>query len=369
MAKMGVKSTNKSSIASYVLEKRDTTKAEISAELGLSMPTILSNVKDLMEEGIIIIIGENESTGGRKAKALSVNPEIRYSCGIDITAHHVSYVMINVFGTIIDKTIVKRDFANSNAYYDSLSEDFEAFLAKTGIDETKLLGIGFSIPGIVDAKQKRLIRSNVLNLNDFSLKTISKRFRFDCSFENDANSAAYTESIQNHLNVVFLALKNNVGGSFHIRHDQYYGNNFRAGEFGHITLVPGGRQCHCGKQGCVDTYLSKKALTQSTDGDIELFFEKLAAKDAETMKIWEEYTDLLAIFVVNLRLGYDCDVIIGGDVGTFIDQHMDEITDKILMYDKYDNDALYVRTSRYKREASAVGIALTFVERFFHTLH
>lgn len=38
------------------------------------------------------------------------------------------------------------------------------------------------------------------------------------------------------------------------------GDTFQAGELGHMILIPGGRRCYCGKQGCADAYLSPRAL-------------------------------------------------------------------------------------------------------------
>ena len=57
------KFATKSKIVNYIINKQNTSKVEISKDLNLSMPTVLSNVKDLLEKGIIIENGEYESTG------------------------------------------------------------------------------------------------------------------------------------------------------------------------------------------------------------------------------------------------------------------------------------------------------------------
>ncbi|MFQ9799181.1 MAG: ROK family protein [Clostridia bacterium] len=48
----------------------------------------------------------------------------------------------------------------------------------------------------------------------------------------------------------------------------YTGSNLRAGEFGHNTLIPGGRRCYCGKEGCLDAYCSAKVLSNHTNGNL-----------------------------------------------------------------------------------------------------
>ena len=68
----------------------------MSKDLNLSMPTVLSNVNELLANGIAVETGEYESTGGRKAKRISINPAYRYAVGIRITAKHAGFVLVNL---------------------------------------------------------------------------------------------------------------------------------------------------------------------------------------------------------------------------------------------------------------------------------
>ena len=95
----------------------------------------------------------------------------------------------------------------------------------------------------------------------------------------------------------------------------YMGNHLRAGEFGHNTLVPGGRRCYCGKEGCLDAYCSARLLADHADGNLVAFFDGLRDGDAEKQAVWREYLGYLAIAVNNLHMSFDCDVIVGGYVG------------------------------------------------------
>ena len=74
MAGTEKRNITKSKIVNYIINKQTTSKVEISKELNLSMPTVLSNVNDLLSIGIVMETGEYESTGGRKAKRISINP-------------------------------------------------------------------------------------------------------------------------------------------------------------------------------------------------------------------------------------------------------------------------------------------------------
>ena len=84
------------------------------------MPTVLQNVKELQEAGIVEEVGEYESTGGRKAKALSVVKNVRYAAGVDITANHISVVIIDLKGDMVHSRRFRRRFENTAEYYDCL---------------------------------------------------------------------------------------------------------------------------------------------------------------------------------------------------------------------------------------------------------
>lgn len=362
------KKANLVKVAKFVLHKRVTSKPEIAAVLGLSMPTVLQNVKELLERGVVVESGEYESTGGRKAKALSVNARLKYAVGIDITANHISYVMIDLTGKLVEKKRVREVFENTLDYNEKVHQFFLEFIKQSGIEESRNLGVGISLPGIVDKEHETLIISHILKLKDVSLKNLGTLFEYDVVYENDANSAAMAEMYRLEKNAVYLSLSNSVGGSFYIHNGIYEGDDYRSSEFGHMIIEPGGRQCYCGKQGCVDAYCSAQVLAGKTEDNLEQFFEKLDGGDESLIQVWDEYLEYLAITVTNLRMAFDCDVILGGYVGGYIAKYMPKLNKKVIKYNGFENDTTYLKTCSYKKEVSAVGIAMSFVEKYFESL-
>lgn len=362
------KKANLVKVAKFILHKRVTSKPEIAAILGLSMPTVLQNVKELLERGIIAESGEYESTGGRKAKALSVNATLKYAAGIDVTANHISYVLLDLTGKLVEKRRLQEKFENSLEYNEKLYKHFLEFVKATGINEKHLLGVGISLPGIIDKEHETLLISHILQLKNVSLKNLSSLFPYTVCYENDANSAAMAEMYRQENNAVYLSLSNSVGGSFYVHNGIYEGDDYRSSEFGHMIIEPGGRQCYCGKKGCVDAYCSALVLAPHAGNNLESFFEKLEEKDAKLQKIWDEYLEYLAITVTNLRMAYDCDVILGGYVGGFLEKYRAELNRKVIQYNGFENDTTYLKTCTYQKEGAAVGIAMSFVEAYFESL-
>ena len=77
------------------------------------------------------------------------------------------------------------------------------------------------------------------------------------------------------------------------------GANQKAGEFGHMILVPGGKKCYCGKQGCADAYCAASVLTDDTKETLEQFMKKVEEQDGQAVKVWKEYLNNLAILISN----------------------------------------------------------------------
>lgn len=141
--------------------KGETSKPEIASELGISMPTVLQNVKELIQSGIVAEAGKYESTGGRKASVLSISANLKNAVGIDITANHISYVLINLCGTVIAKKRIKSAFENSLSYYENIACGLDVFLNETDAEKDKILGAGISFPGIIDKNNEMLIHSHI----------------------------------------------------------------------------------------------------------------------------------------------------------------------------------------------------------------
>lgn len=359
----------KSKIVDYIMRQRVTSKVELAKQLNLSMPTVLTNVNELIEKGLILETGEYESTGGRKAKSLGLNKNYRYAIGIDITANHVGMVFINLSSELVKQVRIRLKFTSNVGYCSQLSERISEFIHDVKdtlkIQNTDdILGIGVSIPGIIDCQNNIIVKSHALQLENYSLSFIEQVLPFPTYFENDANAAMMAENTMKYKDAVFLSLNNTLGGAFCINGKLFPGQNQKAGEFGHMILIPKGKKCYCGKYGCADAYCAASVLTKQNEISLEHFMELVESADKEAVGQWEEYLDDLAVLISNLRMAYDTDIILGGEVGGYLANYMMQLGAKVLRYNGFDRDLSYLKNCTYQREASAVGVAKHFFCEF-----
>ena len=362
------KNITKSKIVNYIINNKITSKAELAQNLSLSMPTVLSNVNELIDRNMVIEIGEYESTGGRKAKRIGINPAYKYAVGVVITANHLGIVLLNMQYEI-EKTIWMRlKFSTETSYCLKVAEMVEDFL-KDVEDREKILGIGISIPGIIDQANRMVVKSHALQLENFGLSFLEQVFSYPVYFANDANAAMMAEDMHEYQDAVYLSLNNTLGGAFCINGKLVAGQNQKAGEFGHMILVPGGKKCYCGKAGCADAYCAASALTdEEQEMTLEQFMEKVEQKNTKTVEKWNQYLDNLAILISNLRMAYDIDIILGGEVGGYLSEYMIPLGEKVMAYNGFEHDVRYLKNCSYKREASAVGAAKHFLSEYIQHL-
>ncbi len=137
----------------------------------------------------------------------------KYAVGIDVTTNHISMVLVDTSGTVSVYKRSKRFYEDSIEYYENLGLELEAFLTEYQIENDKVLGVGLSIPGIVDTSNSILLRTHVFKVSNLSLKKFSQFLKYEVAFSNDANSAAYAELRETTKNSIYLSLSNTVGGA------------------------------------------------------------------------------------------------------------------------------------------------------------
>ncbi len=364
---MSIKQISRLRIVRYLLENGSTSRKELASNLKMSMPTVFQYVTELTEQNILNESGEFESTGGRKAKILSIREGIFCSVGLNITKHHILIVLVDLSGKILTHVRTRFTYANTNEYYMELGNKIQNFLdaykAESGINY-KVMGVGFSVPGIINPAVQVFLRSHTLGISDVNLCNFSVNLPYPVTFDNDANCAAYAE-IDNSVNgTLYLSLSSTVGGAVYFHNQLYSGDNFRSGEFGHMIIEAGGSQCYCGNHGCLDAYCSTHVLLENEDDSLSDFFERLKSGDCTDVKKFDTFLDHLAIAISNLRMAFDCDIIIGGDVGGYLEEYIDLLYEKVRQYNIFDNINNYLKIGQYKMLSSSIGAAKKITDEF-----
>ncbi len=185
--------------------------------------------------------------------------------GIDIGGTTTKIGLVSENGKIIDRAVIKTSgYLDINEYIESLQKEILKLLP----EEYALKGIGIGAPngnifrGTVEYAAN-LEWKGVIPVADL----INKKFKLPVKLTNDANAAALGEKLfgngKNTDNFMMITLGTGLGGGIVADGKLLYGNSGFAGEPGHITVKENGRQCGCGRKGCLETYVSATGLLKT----------------------------------------------------------------------------------------------------------
>ncbi len=364
---LDIKQNNRKRIYAFIREQGQTTKQDIAYRLQLSLPTVTQNLVHLVELGLINRDTKMSSKAGRNPVAYSYVPDGRVAIGLDITRSHIKSVVIDLDGNIIKYVHRRRLYQRSEEYLKMLGSEVEQIIASAQLDHDKIIGVGIAVPGLIDHIQEYVVDGRVINNTGMTREEFSQYIPFPTRLIHDTDAAGFSEIIRaNDLhNACYLSLGSSIGGSVFINDKVYWGEGLFSCEFGHLNMVPNGRKCYCGQNGCFDPYCNVDVLAKHAEGDLMMFFERLNNGDEHLAAIWDDYLNHLATLITEIRMMFGSMIIIGGDLGTFIDKYIPTIQAKIDLKSPFgEKSAQYLLASRNKFEAIATGAALYFAQTF-----
>lgn len=79
----------------------------------------------------------------------------------------------------------------------------------------------------------------------------------------------------------------------------------------------------------------------------------------------KEYLDYLAILISNLRMAYDMDIILGGEMGGYLSDYMIPLGEKVMKYNGFDHDLRYLKNCSYKERSLSCRCGKAFPAGFY----
>lgn len=195
--------------------------------------------------------------------------------GIDIGGTSTKIGLVDSGKVVASKRIPTTGHADEFAFADALAEAARQLTTDNGQLATAI-GIGApnanQLTGIIE------MAPNLPWKNDIPLaQMVQERTGIRSVLSNDANAAALGEwrygAGQGLNDLLLVTLGTGVGSGFIVNGQLVLGNAGNAGELGHMTIVIDGRDCTCGRKGCLEAYMSIRGLRRTymeLDGDPEV---------------------------------------------------------------------------------------------------
>lgn len=365
-----IKKTNRNNIFTAIYEARQISKQQLSETLGLSMPTITQNLKELEALNLIKKEGvfDSNASCGRKARIISCNPTSRISVGVEILKEKVYAAAIDLYGTVLKEDTFLFPFQNSSLYFCALGNWINCFIAELALPAESILGAAITIQGLVSMDHSQIIYGKLMDCTGLALTELSQHIKWPCLFFHDSQAAAFAETwLDPELtDALFLWLNPNFGAALIINGTIHQGVGGLGNTMEHMRLVPGGKNCYCGQQGCVEAYCSADALRAQAHQDIPAFFDALRKGSPSRRKIWQEYLSYLALSIHNVLMIFDCDVVFSGMLSPYLQQEdLDIISKELKSRSAFSFYEPRLRMGASNQYAAAVGAAVYQIADFF----
>ena len=309
-------------------------RAELQKSTGLTLASVSRLVQELKNTGVILETDKGESSGGRQPSLIRVNPEAGVVIGLDFSG-------IELKGAILDAAnhclcVIKQPFQGMQPaiIQKQVIQMCQKLVSTPLIQQRRVLGIGISVPGTVDAENGIIRDALNMRLHDFPIRDIlGKVFDLPIFIEHDTSTAALAEKYygagRGVEDLIYIIVSTGIGAGLIVNHEVYRGATGLAGELGHVIVERDGQVCVCGKRGCLEAVaavpamlanahnvlLRRKGSSDANSISLVDLIEAAGQGDQLSLAIIQRAADYLAmaisivVSILDIRL-----MVIGGEV-------------------------------------------------------
>jgi predicted NBD/HSP70 family sugar kinase/biotin operon repressor len=387
-----MRNRNLALILSYLHQNSPISRAELSTQLGINKASISTTVRELINEGIVVEIGQKTGVQdvGHPSIDLMINPDSGRVIGVNLGPDHVAAIVTDMAPNILWRKEIP---------INGKSESFDILgHVKNIIDEAcaiarsyhlPVFGLGFGLPGMLDIETNTLLAAFELGWRDIDLNPLMKGnedIRFFTG--NEAHMGAMGES---YFGIPFksrAALYINWGvelsGGIIINENVVPGGLGLAGEIGHFSLDPDGEICTCGNKGCWNTFVNQQSIfkrisTSITNGRSSKIFQLANGQldqinlrmvmqcafqgDPIVLEVLSETGKWLGIGIANFVNVLNPElVIVGGPISqayNLISSSIISEVDRCAL--SWQKKACQIRLAQFRQDSSLIGAIATVI--------
>lgn len=194
-----------------------------------------------------------------------------YAIGLDLGGTNSVFGIVDNEGNIIETASMKTGgYTEAKDYFNAAFDTLTPIIEKVGgLDKIERMGIGAPNGNYLNGCIE--MAPNLPWAHETSVplaKMFSERLGgMSVHITNDANAAALGEMTygvaRGMKNFIVLTLGTGVGSGIVINGQMVYGCDGMAGELGHVIMRRDGRQCGCGRRGCLEAYCSATGVART----------------------------------------------------------------------------------------------------------
>ncbi len=311
-------------------------RQDLSEATGLSSASVSNVIRELIGEGIVTDAGSVDSDGGRPRILLRMNPGYGYVVGIDVGETRVRVEMFDLTMAVrarADHPLDPREHG-AEVIVERILACLAAVQSEAGVDAAAIIGAGVGVPGVVEHGPEVLVHGQTYGWDAIPLERLLRAGTgVPLHIDNGAATMGQAElwfgAGRGARHAIVCLVGSGVGASV-ITAGPAAATSTPA-EWGHTTIVMGGRECRCGSRGCLEAYVGAEAILDAygqplPGADEESALAALieaAASSPRAAGVLDDTARYLGVGIANLINLYRPDrVILGGWAGLMLGERM-----------------------------------------------
>ncbi|QGK71842.1 ROK family protein [Allosaccharopolyspora coralli] len=354
-------------------------RVELADRTGLTAQTMSNIVRGLIGDGLVTEDGHAPSTGGKRRSRLRLVADSQHAVGLHLDHERLTGVLLDLSGSPLRRSerAIPPD-SSSSTVIRALNRMFTQLVRSSGTD--RLLGVGLAVPSALDSSRRGLAYGSWAGVPLADL--VQDRLGVPVVMDGDGIAAAVGEhwSGGEHRTGSFLYvhLGSRVGIGLVLDDQVHRGTSGNAGEIAHVPGA-GGRECVCGRRGCLDAYCSMSAVVAdwraSANGTGPASAETVHAEydqlrraasdgDALAVKTLRQAASRLGQALAPVVGVLDLDrVVLGGPALRHVDEHIRPRVAKALDAYRSSPGGCRVESGLVGDDAGAVGAAALVLDQ------
>ncbi|WP_343716556.1 ROK family transcriptional regulator [Inquilinus sp.] len=242
-------------------------RAEIARLVALSPQTITNIIREFEETGLLTARRGAPKGPGQPAIELAIDPDGGFAIGLQLTRDRLRGALLDLTGAVRGRTETALPASTPDEALPAMAAMVRRLgKAAPGRKPGRVLGVGLAMPGPFDVDAMSFVGPTTLP--GWAGVPVAERLQELTGLPGfvggDAPAAALSEAMfglgRSLRDFFYIHFGIGLGSGLVVDGQVHPGAWGNAGELGHMPIVPGGRACSCGNEGCLETYVSVHAL-------------------------------------------------------------------------------------------------------------
>ena len=248
---------------------RAISRVDLAAATGLTAPTISEVVRELITDGLVVEAGRGASTGGKRPTLVQLNPQARYSVGVQLERNTCVIVVVDLAGRQVARTSFRGTASQPpDRALALVTTQVNALLDTAAVERDKVLGVGLVSYGPQDRRAGTLLTPQP-TAEWFGYPVaehLAESIGLPVLLDNDAAAASIGEywmgAVDPRSTYGCIYMATGIGGGVVVAGEVYRGSSSNSVEIGHISVDVNGDDCPCGNRGCLENYAGPSAVVR-----------------------------------------------------------------------------------------------------------